>query len=268
MSQVNDLRAEIEARREQIARLDQERADLQLEIDAFRDVYIARVGPAQAALQALQLHIAEYKLRIELIRLRGPSLDAAKLEAEVDWQLRGRREQFDGYAESVRQAERVVQAGVSWPVREEHTDIKELYRDLAKRVHPDLSPDADDRERRGALMADINEAYAQADRAALAAILARLGASDGREFDAGSDWLLAERERLDGVIRDLRSDIAELNRSDWIVMKLDAALARSRGIDWFGRVRRQIESQVAAQRAVLDELVAQFMELVRSVGLT
>ncbi|HJW84759.1 MAG TPA: hypothetical protein VJ754_10685, partial [Anaerolineae bacterium] len=106
----DELAAQLEARREQLARLEQERADAQIEIDAFRLEYMARLGQTQAELEAVEIHIAEYRLRNELLRLRQGAIDAARLEYEVEWQLRGRREQFAGYQESVRRAGRATAA--------------------------------------------------------------------------------------------------------------------------------------------------------------
>lgn len=262
-----DMHAEVEARRERLARLEQERADLQIEIEAFRQMYLARVGPAQSELQALDLHIAEYRLRNELIRLRGASLDAAKLEAEVDWQLRGRRAEFSGYRDRVHQAERDKPAAAPSLDPSDQADLKALYRDLAKRVHPDLALDDSDRLARSALMAEINAAYAQADLAALKANLARLDDPARVEPAQTADRLSAELERLDRAMTSTRAEIAELNQSDWMAMKLDAALARSRGIDWFARARRQIEAQAADRREELDTLIAEFKQLVHAAGL-
>jgi hypothetical protein len=250
-----------------VARLEQERADLRIEIDAFRLDYLARVGPAQAGLEALELHIAEYRLRNELIRLRGDTLDAYKLEAEVNWELRGRREQFAGYQESIHQAESAGRAAPPDLDPAAQRDLKTLYRDLAKRAHPDLTLDDADRAARGAWMADINAAYARADLTALKELLARLSGS-GRD----STWddakrLRAEIERLDGLIVEMRAEIAEMNRSDWLAMKLDAALARSRGADWFAQTRRQIEARAAERKVELEALIAEFRELVRQAGL-
>lgn len=270
MASVDDLLIELETRRDRIARLEQERADLQIEIDAFRETYLARVGAVQAELQALDLHVAEYRLRIELLRLRGNRLDAANLEAEVEWQLRGRREQYAGYAESVERAERVAKTAAPEAEPSTPAGLKALYRDLAKRAHPDLAPDESERLRRGALMAQINEAYARSDRAALQSLWTQLldatrtGVAFAVDDVAG---LKSELQRLDEVIFDLRAAIADLNRSDWMAMKLDAALARPRGIDWFGRARREIEARVSERRLELDSLIAEFMQLVQSAGL-
>ena len=264
---VTRLQAELDARREFVARLEQERTDLQIEVDAFRQAYLARLGAAQAELESLELHVAEYRLRNELIRLRGSALDAAKLEAEVDWQLRGRREQFAGYRESVRQAAGAAPAARPPADPATQRDLKSLYHDLAKRAHPDLALDEADRAARGARMVAINAAYARLDRAALKAIAAQLDGLAGDPLPVSAGQLRAEIERLDGVIAAMRAEMAELNQSDWMAMKLDAALARSRRIDWFDRAQRQIEARVAERREELDGLIAVFMGLVRQAGL-
>jgi hypothetical protein len=208
-------------------------------------------------------------VRNDLVRLRGNRLDAHQLEAEVEWRLRDRREQFAGYRESVRKAE--AESRASHPPQPDpatRADLKSLYRDLAKRAHPDLATDAADRAARGALMADINAAYARFDLSVLKAIRARLTASaTSADRSADRDWLRAEIDRLDRLIVTLRADIADYNRSDWMVMKLDAALARSRGLDWFAQARRQIEARLAERRRELQHLIEEFKELVRAVGL-
>ena len=291
---VTDLQAELEARRDLVARLEQERTDLHIEIDAFQQMYTACLGPAPAELEALDLHIAEYRLRNELVRLRGSALDANKLDAEVEWQMRGRRERFAGYQESVRRAETAARMAHTAPdVPVEHsdpstplptppsaalracfgrglrrTDLKSMYRDLAKRAHPDLAVDETDRAARSTLMAEINDAYARSDLPVLRAILAQVSGSSLPQAGAGdAKWLRAEIDRLAQVIASIRAEIAELNRSDWMAMKLDAALARSRGIDWFDRARREIEARAADRRAELDALIADFRELVRQAGM-
>ena len=261
-----DLRAELEKRRDFVARLEQERADVQNEVDAFRLEYNRRVGDLQADLDVLDLHVAEYKLRNELVRLRGNSLDAHKLEAEVEWRLRDRREQFAGYRESVRQAQRAPLPNAIDAAS--GSELRSVYRDLAKRIHPDLTTDPADRVERDRLMADINAAYARSDLPSLKAISARLaGAAGAVRCSEDAEWLRAEIARLDLLIIDIRSSIAEMNRSDWLAMKLDSVLARSRGLDWFASARRTLEARIPERRAELEALIAEFRELVRTAGL-
>ena len=45
--------------------------------------------------------------------------------------------------------------------------MKRLYREVAKRIHPDLTSDRADRAKRQQLMAEANEAYERGDEARL-----------------------------------------------------------------------------------------------------
>lgn len=49
--------------------------------------------------------------------------------------------------------------------------LKKLYREVAKRIHPDLTTDEDERSRRQQLMAEANQAYEDGDEEQLQAIL-------------------------------------------------------------------------------------------------
>src|SRR5512136_3169000 len=96
---IAELRAEIEQERERVARLEQERADLELEVAAFERDYDAQVRPLQDELDAVKRHIKEYELRNELLRFRGNRLSATQLEAEVELRLQARHpaaETYDG----------------------------------------------------------------------------------------------------------------------------------------------------------------------------
>jgi hypothetical protein len=84
----SQLENEVLTSREQLARLEQEHADLRVELNEFDLLYNARVGPLEAQLAEAQLHIDEYQLRIELVQWRGKSLSPIQLEAEVEHRLR------------------------------------------------------------------------------------------------------------------------------------------------------------------------------------
>lgn len=110
---------------------------------------------------------------------------------------------------------------LSDPVGEERWDqptLKKLYRELAKRCHPDLAGSADDRHRRAALMCDINAAYANGDGRTLRALLDKTEqeASDFAERPIAERlaWASAEVARLDQEIARLRANLVALHLSD------------------------------------------------------
>jgi len=263
--QLAELRAEIEQKREFVARLEQERTDLELEIAVFEVEYNAQVKPLQDELDAVKLHIEEYEQRNELLRFRGNRLSAMQLEAEVEMRIGARhRPAEDDYAPSpyTRQKWESVSPQPGGAVK---TQLKSFYRELAKRFHPDLTADEAEREARGVRMAEINEAYARGD---LEALRRMAGQSDVRpKLLPTLAELLAERDRLDALVIRLRQDIAELNRDPLMLLKIDAALARHDGRDLLAEMATDLHIQLVEQRGALNRLIAEFRELVEQVGL-
>jgi hypothetical protein len=144
-------------------------------------------------------------------------------------------------------------------------ELKSLYRELAKRFHPDLAVGGVEREAHGTRMAEINDAYARADLEALRRAASQSGVRP--------TWLptlaelLAERDRLDALIVRLRQDIASLNRDPLMLLKVDAALARHSGHDLLAETATKLHVQLVERRGVLNRLIAEFRELVEQVGL-
>jgi chromosome segregation ATPase len=259
------LRAEIEQKREFVARLEQERTDLEVEIAAFEVDYNAQVKPLQDELDAVKLHIEEYEQRNELLRFRGNRLSAMQLEAEVEIRIRARhRPAEDDFAPSPYTRQKWENVSPQ-PGGVTKTELKSLYRELAKRFHPDLTADEVEREARGAHMAEINAAYARGDLEALrrAATL-----SDAHpKLPPTLAELQAERDRLDALVIRLRQDIAQLNRDPLMLLKIDAALARHSRRDLLAEMATNVHIKIVERRGELNRLIAEFRTLVDQVGL-
>lgn len=265
MDSLEGLHDEIEQKRELVARLEQERTDLELEIAAFEVLYNAEVRPIQDALDAVKRHIEEYTLRNELVRFRGNQLSPVQLEAEVELRLGVRRAQ--GFADAVphpapkwegappsAEPEVVVKA-----------ELRSLYRELAKRFHPDLAANDVEREAKGRRMAEINDAYAQRDLGALRQAASQSGVRP--TLPPTLTELLAERDRLDALIIQLKQDMAELNRDPLLLLKIDASLARRDGRDLLAKLATELHIQLVERRGVLNKLIAEFRDLVEQAGL-
>lgn len=269
---LEELETEIERKREQVARLEQECADLQLEVAAFEQIYNVGVKPLQTELDEVELHIAEYELRNELLRFRGNQLSASQLEAEVELRLRARHAQTETdfspppHARTKWEEAQAAQATASEPDTITKVELKSLYRELAKRFHPDLAADDRERETRGERMAEINAAYARGDLQSL-----RHAAGESYvqpKLPPTLAELLAERDRLDALIVRLRQDIAELNRDPLMLLKIDAALARHDGRDLLAEMATDLHIRLVERRGELNRLIAEFRALIEQVGLT
>ncbi len=262
------LESEVLELREQLARLEQEHADLRVELHDFELRYNARVGPLEAQLAEAQLHIDEYRLRIELVQWRGKSLSPIQLEAEVEHRLRDERERAEAIHSNADMARSFVPPPPVDPAV--GLDLKQIYRELAKRTHPDLAGDEADRAIRSQRMVDVNARYARQDLEGLRKILrqmetARLGEHETPEQHYTR--LKDERQRLDVAIRHVKVEIADLNRDPLMVLKLEAALGRSRGRDVLAEVAQQTQTKLLEAEIELQELIAKFREVVEAAGL-
>jgi len=268
MSDVAQLENEVLALREHLARLEQEHADLRLELNEFELLYNARVGPIEAQLAEVQLHIGEYKLRIELVQWRGKALSPIQLEAEVEHRLRDQRER----AEAIHANADIARAFVPPPPIDaaSNLDLKQVYRELAKRTHPDLATDADDRAIRSQRMVEINALYAQHDLEGLRKLLRLMETARQEPYETPEQRLSRlknERIGLELAIRHTKAEIAEINRNPLMALKLDAAIARARGRDVLAEVAQQTQATLSEVESELQQLIAKFRDVVEAAGL-
>ncbi len=262
------LENDVLALREQLARLEQEHADLRVELHEFELLYNARVGPIEAQLAEAQLHIDEYRLRIELVQWRGKSLSPIQLEAEVEHRLREQRERAEAIHANADIARSFVPPPPIDPAAD--LDLKQVYRELAKRTHPDLATDEADRAIRSQRMVDVNALYAKQDLEGLRRILRQLETRRLAQDETPEQRLARlkdERLRLDAAIRHVKVEIADLNRDPLMVLKLEAALGRSRGHDVLAETAQQMQAKLIEAESELQELIAKFREVVEAAGL-
>jgi hypothetical protein len=125
----------------------------------FRAEYLRRFAPLYTELDRLDAEIA---LRVAQTEATPAALaKAADAAARAD---ESQRALDDGVPDALQADD---EASPSAPAPE----LKALYRDAAKRIHPDLATDEAEKERRNTLMAALNAAYATGDAGAIQRIL-------------------------------------------------------------------------------------------------
>ena len=121
-------------------------------------------------------------------------------------------------------------------------DLRSLFREVAKRIHPDFAKDDADRQRRTGLMAQANEAYSRGDLDTLKIIL-----NDYHES--------RESVRGEGVGAELIRIIRQIHVARKNIIALDEELDRLASGE-LSRLKRDNEIAEAEGRDLLAELAA------------
>lgn len=137
-------------------------------------------------------------------------------------------------------------------------ELKRLYREIAKRIHPDLATDPDERARRTRMMADVNRAYADGDEARLRSLLNEWETSpDVVTGDGVGAELVRTIRKIHQVqtrLARLESEIAALIGSELAVLKARAESERMNGRDVLTQMAAQLSERIAQLRRQRDRL--------------
>ena len=178
-------RLELAAVHEALAARERELDRLRDQLFSFEGRYIRQVGVLYRQLEEWEERIAEL-----LVSRESPEDRAAKLlksqeeamAAEIDAMV----------AESKDEAQ-----------QEPALDLKALFRELAKRIHPDFAADPHDERHRTRLMAQANEALRREDAAALQRML---NGHDPSIHLSNPAAVKAELQRVRRLIREVQQD--------------------------------------------------------------
>lgn len=236
--EVDALYTALAQRREQCAALEQELFDLQ-----------AFATEVERRFTALHQQRDEARQRLE--RARAEVARRARWGTRVDDgtrlpEMHDRFEQWRGQ-DTAANAE-AAPRGTTAPLTEiSEAQLKTLYRALAKRFHPDLTPDPAEKAWREKIMAQINGAYAAHDLAALQQLAQQPDhpppppPSVRAALIAG---LQAELARLDELSERLNTEIDHWANSPAVQLMLDAKLAQRAGRNLLDEMTATLQGEI------------------------
>jgi hypothetical protein len=232
---------ELERKKARLAELEAQLADRELELASFRaDLvhfekrYLQTVGRRYATLDELKAKIAEARARQNPHRQDARD-QARKARSQAQESARAAGEESPG-APSPEDA-----ASPPKPNRSE--SLRNLYRQAAKLLHPDLTLDGPEQEKRHRLMADLNDAYTRGDEDRIRAIL--------REWHASP-----ENVQGDGPGAQLVRVIRKIAQAEKRLETISAELDRLRQAELF-KLKQAVEEAQADGRNLLKELAEQ-----------
>lgn len=233
---------------EELGRKQQELASLESEL-ADRELYVATVRAEMAAFERLYLRI---------VGTRYAELD--EINAQIAERL-SKRNAGNPQAESAAKQARAqanesratVEADASEPIKAlPSQELKSLYRQVAKMVHPDLSFDAEDRKLRQRLMAEANRAYEMGDVDRLKRILEEYGSCPEavRGEGVGADLVRVIRKITQAKRRlaEIEDELKQLLGTELAKLKTKAEECEKLGRDLLAEMAEQIDRQILAAR--------------------
>jgi hypothetical protein len=211
---------------------------LRAELGAFERLYLKTVGVQYAELDEIEAQIAEFLARRDPGNLKAQgAATEARTRAE---------ESRTGAAELAgKETIRFIPS----------PSLKSLYREVARRIHPDLAVDDADRAKRQKLMAEANLAYENGDEARLRAILEEYESSPESVFGDGTGVELVRVIRKIAQVKrrlaEIQSETNQIRLSDLFQLKNKVDEGAKQGRDVLNEMASAIKSQIAERQAEL-----------------
>lgn len=201
-----------------------------------------RIAESNGARRDLERFRVRYRTEVGRLHEQLDDLELAIAEAELG-------ELSKKLEEGGRRTAQESPAPRPAPMARFTTDaVRKLFRDVAKTIHPDLARDDVARDRRHALMAEANRAYALGDEDHLRLILQAWESSpeavQGGDAEAMRLRLIRRLARVEGQLDELVSELAAMRESPLWKLKamVDEAAGRGKDIvrDMVERLQRDI----------------------------
>ncbi len=228
-----------------LAQAELELATFRCEIQNFRARYINAIGSRYSQLDRLEAEIAQIEAwqrpDDQSVRMKA---EQARAQAEESERTSGNQREMDPKKIS----------------RFKPTEsLKKLYRQIAKRIHPDLAVNEQERVCFQELMAKANQAYQDGDEIGLQSILRQWKKVSGLEKSDISIDKLTKVQRQIAQIKErllaIEKEKAEIRNSSIYQLKHKVEKAESSGIDLLAEMARVLDHQIQITKAKLDQLV-------------
>jgi hypothetical protein len=196
-----DKREQLAMVRTTLAERESELAQIRAQLKTFEGRYLRQVGILYAELDGLEARIAEREVDL---------YDSASARLRAEETRRQAQETHDAAFGEAREAEEF----------DPPPSLKTLFRDVAKRIHPDFARDDAEQKHFTLLMARANQAYSRGDTETLQRLL-----DDHREINASiaGEGATAELLRITRQIQHAERDLTTLDAERYTLLASDLA---------------------------------------------
>jgi hypothetical protein len=246
---------ELQRKKEELAALEDQLAELELDLSTLHADVSSFIGRVNAALGGKLVEQALLKARLaESLLVQEPNNEEYESQAKTAREDAEEAQQeygaFTGDPDSSRtheDFERVRKVRAS-------DEVRELFLKLVKLAHPDLTTDAEQKERRTKFMQEINAAYEAGDQERLEELLRSWNDSpesvEGEGIGAELVRVIRQISQISQRIVAVRAELSEFESTDDYEMFLDA---KEQGFENYLNVLvAAIDIEIDRLKAILD----------------
>jgi hypothetical protein len=237
--------AEFDVLSRELAEKELELATLENELSAYERLYAKTVGILFAELDILEREIARELIRLHPEEKYQQGFQRAERKAQTSQ---------DAVDEKTDQGEKE-----SYIPTEE---IKNLYRKVAKIIHPDLTVNEAERAFRTTLMARANAAYKKGDKQALEQVLYEWEHRDEKTYlqeggEKESNQLERKFAQVKVRLKEIETKIDELKKSELYLLMLKIKRADQENRDLLGDMAKDLRERILEAKKLLGSLKQQ-----------
>jgi chromosome segregation ATPase len=263
---IEELKALLAQAHNELIEAETELAEQTAAINTFDFKLRARIGHLVTRLEAIQAEINQFRQQLRQLQddwdlpdeWEEEASDPAARQRFREWHAYRREEPAEGEAET----EPADPPPTLDP--EQKATLRQLYRQLARRFHPDLAVDTADRDYRTNMMAAVNAAYKAGDVDRLRALMDEPEA--GTLEHARSDEQLIERLQADlrrchRRLAEIRRELTKLEQQQSSRLLRRAQKAEAEGRDFFTEITSQLKAEISRKMVERDAIQAEIEEL-------
>lgn len=263
---INYLRRELKKVQAQIDKTEDELAVREEDLRSFEFEYEANVGYLVEQLAILEEEVNDYLNRIKIMRT----------EKTFGEGYRTVEDQFDEKWNAPRRERSKPKPPKTSLVTE--AQLKKLYRQLARKYHPDLALDEDDRARRTEKMSAVNDAYKAKSLTELMALAEEAEAAQPppvRPIPTNQEPMRSQSKTEHDMVQVLEEELERsrlrlfyaknalqnFHHRPMVELALDVKFAQKEGRDILAEMAEEAKRKIARKEAERDMLKSQFDSL-------
>ncbi len=228
--------------------------------------------------ERLEAELAECELRLATLRgelkalearylhmVGAPYAELDELRAQIAERLAAEEPENERLQRAAREARaRANESRTAVPSKEPREqkpfspslELKRMYREAAKRIHPDLTADPNDRARRQELMAEVNQAYQQGDESGIAKILDVYESSpeavQGEGPGAELVRVIRKLSLMNNRLAEIEAELQTILNSDLYLLKIQADDAQEQNRDLLAEMADKVRQRIADSKARVE----------------